>query len=208
MNVRRFFPVAPLLLIVLGACNPAGEGDRAQGETAGTGAADTAEPAVTPPPARPAPGAPPEPGAPSGDEALALLVAVNQHEIAAAEQARDKQVGGKVMEFADMMLAEHSSNLEATRQLANEAAGAAESPRVVSLRASGEADLNRLSELEGQEYEQAYVEAMVEDHRKALDMLDNQLIPAARDDAVREHLSMTRERVAAHLEQARALQSE
>jgi putative membrane protein len=39
-------------------------------------------------------------------------------------------------------------------------------------------------------------------------MLDNQLIPAAEDDPVREHLTTTRDTIAAHLEQAQALQSQ
>lgn len=224
-NLLSSLATAPLLLVALAACGPGDEGADV-GDTAP--ATDAAAPAATmPPPVEPEPMAPGEMAAPTQAEALALLIAVNEHEIAAAEQAREKQVDGEVLEYADMMHSDHTANLEASRELAGTATGAAddaadpaagtgtdpgmdagtESPMLADLRASGEATLERLSTLEGDEYEQAYVDAMVQDHQKALDMLDNQLIPAAQDEAVREHLTTTREKIAAHLEQAQTLQS-
>lgn len=199
---------APLLL-VLAACGPGGEGGGdAAVDSAATAPDGATAPAATTPPTQPEPIAPGEMGAPSQAEALALLAAVNEHEIAAAEQAREKQVEGEVMEYAETMHSEHSANLEATRGLADPAADIADSPRLEELRSSGQATLDRLSALEGEEYARAYIDAMVQDHQKALDMLENELIPAAEDDAVRQHLTTTRDTVAAHLEQAQALQSQ
>lgn len=204
MKVRRSQVTArlipPLLLIALTACDPAGE-DASEAGTAPTATL----------PAAPVP--PPEPlaaadTAPLPGEALALLVVINEHEIAAAEQAREKEVESEVLAFADRMHDAHSRNLAATRKLINEAADVSGSAPIMSMRASGETQLNRLSGLDGQAYAQAYIEAMVDDHRQALDMLDNRLIPATQDSAVREHLRMTREHIAAHLAQAEALQSQ
>lgn len=203
---------APLLL-ALAACGPAGEGE-GEGDAAvdsATMPGEATPPPASTPPMQPEPIAPGEMddmGAPSQAEALALLTAVNEHEIAVAEQAREKQLEGEVMEYAELMHSEHSANLEATRTLADPGADVADSPRLEELRSSGQATLDRLSALEGEEYAQAYIEAMVQDHQKALDMLENDLIPAAEDDAVREHLTTTRDTIAAHLEQAQALQSQ
>lgn len=227
-NLLSSLATAPLLLLALAACGPGDDGGDL-GDTTTAPATDAAAPAATvPPPTAPEPMAPGEMAAPTQAEALALLVAVNEHEIAAAEQAREKQADGEVLEYADMMHSDHTANLEATRELAGTATDAAddaadpatdtgmgeatdpatESPKLADLRASGEATLERLSALDGDEYEQAYIDAMVQDHQKALDMLDNQLIPAAQDQAVREHLTTTREKIAAHLEQAQTLQSQ
>lgn len=225
LNLLPSLATAPLL-IALAACGPAGEDEGvAEPPAADTAAAD----ATMPPPTEPEPLGPGDMAAPTQAEALALLVAVDEHEIAAAEQAREKQVDGEVLDYADMLHSDHTANLEATRELADTATGAADaadpadaamddgmdpmngtgdSPMLADLRASGEATLERLSTLEGDEYEQAYIDAMVQGHQKALDMLDNQLIPAAQDPAVRDHLTATRDTIAAHLEQAQTLQSQ
>src|SRR5690606_16878822 len=138
-------------------------------------------------------------------EALGLLAAVDEHEVAAAQQAKSKDVDGAELEYANMMEAAHSQNLAATRALM--IADAAEPAAVADLKAKGQAELDRLGALQGDEYEDAYIDAMVAGHQDALAMLDSRLIPAARDAAVRQHLQSTREQVAAHLEQARELQA-
>src|SRR5690606_29564460 len=118
-------------------------------------------------------------------------------------QAKSRNVDGAELEYANMMETAHSQNLEATRALM--AADAAEPAAVADLKAKGQAELDRLGALQGDEYEDAYIGAMVAGHQDALAMLDTRLIPAARDEAVRRHLQATRDQVAAHLEQAREL---
>ncbi|MDG6347707.1 DUF4142 domain-containing protein [Luteimonas sp. 8-5] len=152
----------------------------------------------------------PDTDMPSADtgqqEALGLLAAVDEHEIAAAQQAKSKNVDGAELDYANMMESAHSQNLAATRALMM--ADAAEPAAVADLKAKGQAELDRLGALQGDEYEDAYIDAMVNGHQDALAMLDSRLIPAARDAAVRQHLQSTREQVAAHLERARELQAD
>ena len=143
-------------------------------------------------------------GAPNQAEALALLSAINEHEIAAAEQARSKGVDGEVLAYADLMHSEHSKNLTQTRAL--DPAAEENSPRVTQQKEKGKAELDALATHEGDAYEKAYIDAMVKGHQEALNMLDTQLIPAAQGDAVRQHLTTTRQHVATHLEKAKALQ--
>lgn len=145
-------------------------------------------------------------GAPSQADALALLVAINEHEIAAAEQARSKGVDGDTRAFADLMHSEHGKNLAETQALAPAAPDS--SPQVKQQRDKGEAELDTMGKLEGDAYEEAYADAMVKGHDEALKMLDTQLIPSAQDDAVKRHFNTTREHVAAHLEKAKALQND
>jgi len=135
-------------------------------------------------------------------QAVALVGAIDKHEVAAAEQAKSKKVGGEVADYADMLHREHAKNLEAGQKL-----GIAQgSPEVTAMEDKGRAELATLDRNTGKDYEKAYVDAMVKGHEEALSMLDTRLVPAATDANVRTFLTGSREHVAMHLERARALQ--
>jgi putative membrane protein len=139
-------------------------------------------------------------------EALATLVAVNQHEIETAKQALAKGVQGSVRAFAEKMVAEHSKNLSDTRDVARDSkTHLAETAAVKALKKKTLGERQSLQKLSGDAYSKAYVEAMVKGHQDVLDKLDNQLIPQAKDAQVIAHLKATREHVAEHLAAAKAL---
>lgn len=140
-------------------------------------------------------------------ESLALVMAVDQHEIDMAQQARDKGVTGDVLAYADMLHQDHSENLEKDRNVSSEAGIDPAATAIVSAQQSkGASVMERLAELEGGEYATAYVDAMVQGHTDALAMLDERL-DTTENPTLRQHLSATREAVAAHLEQGKALQA-
>ncbi|MFC5578717.1 DUF4142 domain-containing protein [Lysobacter niabensis] len=165
-----------------------------------SGAATPAPSAGTPATAGPASAA----ATTSQADALALLIAVNEHEIAAADQAQTKQVTGPVLAFAQMMKSDHEKNLADTTRL-----GGAEStaPAISALRSKGEADLKTLATQSGGAYERAYMDAMVRGHGEALALIDGTLLPAATADNVRKHFTTTRAEVAHHLERAKEIQA-
>lgn len=168
--------------------------------------------ATAPSPADTAPAAPPiATSGPTGPaatttqaDALALLIVVNEHEIAAADQAQTKQVTGPVLAYVQMMKADHGKNLADTTRLGGAASTA---PAVTSLRSKGEADLKALARQDGSAYEKAYMEAMVRGHGEALALIDGTLLPAAKADNVRQHFTATRTAVAHHLERAKEIQA-
>lgn len=89
-------------------------------------------------------------------------------------------------------------------------AGGTAMPEDAELRAMREkhdAERQRLSQLEGDEFATAWVAAMVQGHEEALAKLDNELIPNATDAQVTAHLQTTRTAISGHLDTARALQS-
>jgi len=134
--------------------------------------------------------------------------AVDKHEIAAAEQARDKKVTGAVLEFANMLHREHTANLKAGEALAaQEAQPGASSPQAEAMVEKGKAELATLAEKSGKEYEKAYVDAMVKGHTEALALLQDKLIPSAPNEVVRNFLTNSRDHVAMHLEHAKQLQA-
>lgn len=222
--------MATLLLVGTTACN---RNDDAAGGTNNTPSADTAADAATAmEPAGPA--VPPGTDAavaPSQGEALMLLNAVNEHEVKAAEMAKSKNVTGPVLEYANMMQAEHTKNMADTTALLQGAGGTnaaatntgaaagaaaatapggmgADSARVNEQKAKSEAKRAQLQGLEGEAFARAYIDAMVTDHAEALTMLDSMLIPAATDEAVKAHLTMTREHVQKHHDRAREIQTQ
>lgn len=137
-------------------------------------------------------------------DALALLTTVDEHEIAAADQALRKNVTGAVREYAEMMKTEHGRNLADTTKLG---AAASTAQAVKALREKGEADLRALDAHAGPAYEKAYIDAMVRGHTEALALIDTTLLPAATDTSIRQHFNTTRATVARHLARAREIQS-
>lgn len=145
--------------------------------------------------------------APSQTEALALLNVVNDHEVKAAEQAKSKNVTGDVLAYANMMQAEHTKNMADTTALLDKNGGApADTAAITAQKQKGEAERQQLASLDGDAYAKAYIDAMVADHADALNKLDSMLIPAATDDAVRQHLTTTRDHVKQHHDRAQEIQ--
>lgn len=136
-------------------------------------------------------------------DALAMLMAVNEHEIAAADQALGKNVTGAVRDFAQMMKTDHSKNLADTTRLGG---ATSTSPAVDALKKKGESDERALDAQTGKAYEKAYIDAMVKGHTDALALIDNTLLPAATDTNIRQHFTTTRAAVARHLARAKEIQ--
>jgi putative membrane protein len=141
----------------------------------------------------------------SGDGvAVATVMAVNDHEIKAAEMAMTKDIGAPAKAYAKMMDEQHSENQTKTNALAA-ANKPVEDADLEALKEKTAAARAKLSKLDGKEFEKAYIDAMVKDHAEVLAKLDDKLIPGASDPKVVEHLKATRTHVAMHLEEARKL---
>lgn len=177
------------------------------------------------------------PGSEADRKALAAVMEVDRHEIAAAGDALAKNVQGEVRSYAETLRDDHTRNLEATRRLMGDAgsdgdmgahyaqntaastaagpdapssatAGPAQpDPELSAMKEKHDAERQRLAALEGEAFATAWVAAMVKGHEEALAKLDNELIPGAGDQRVRQHLQDTRTAISRHLDTARALQS-
>jgi putative membrane protein len=142
----------------------------------------------------------------TGDaEALAVVATVDRDEVALAKQAQTKKLSAGATEYAAMMQRDHSTNLAETQKLAkNQGAPSAKAAEIHKKDTKKKAEL---APLDGAAYEKAYIDAMVKGHAEVLAKLDNELIPGAKDAAVKAHLEKTRGAVAEHLKKAEALQS-
>lgn len=203
MNIKRIATPALLALAIAGlaAC-----GDRNRDGEMDAGVPDTsaADPAAQPPGATVDPAMGDDQAtSPAEASALGVLNAINEHEIVAGEQALAKGVTGATADYARLMIDQHTQNRTQTSALGPDE----QSQDAQAQRQKGEQERDTLDDLDGEAYRKAYVDAMVKGHTEALEALDQKLIPAAEREEVRQHLSLTRDHVAQHLEQARALQS-
>jgi len=204
MNVRSPIHLAWLVALpLLGACD---RRDMPENQPQPEPAAAAPQDAMRPEPgsnAAPAPNG--QAGELTADEALALglLASVNEHEIAAARQAKEKNVSAPVLTFADMMETQHGENLAKTRSLGSPA----DTPEVQAMKDKARAELDELGKKSGRDYETAYVDAMVKGHMQALTLIDTRLNALASSDAVKQHLAATRDAVSMHLEAAKKLQA-
>jgi predicted outer membrane protein len=195
--MNKLLPISILCALSLAAC---GDRDHANTDIAPPAASDTtaAMPATQSPPADTANNG----QAQQGDGfALGLLATIDQNEIDAARQARDKKVTGDVLAFADMMEKDHGMNLAKTQALGP----SMEDPAIDAMKAKGKAELDALAGKSGADYEKAYIEAMVNGHREALDAIDGKMMPAATRDDVKQHLADTRKAVETHLAKAKEI---
>ena len=139
-------------------------------------------------------------------EILSMVNAVNVNEILAAATAGKKNISGPVKEYAKMLHMEHGANMAKTSQLGmSQNITASDTKAVDDLKKKGAAQLAEFTAMDGKEFESGYLDAMVKGHQETLDMIDNKLMKTAKNDALKQHLTETRQHIAIHLDQAKKL---
>ena len=90
-------------------------------------------------------------------------------EVALGKLAQTKATNAQVKSFADMMVTDHTK--------ANDELAAIAKAKNITLPAAPDADhqkkLEDLSKLSGKDFDKAYVDAMVDGHKKTLDLMQN-----------------------------------
>lgn len=146
-------------------------------------------------------------GGMSDAEVLAFVIAVDDNQVLAGAEARTKKISPPVKEYAKMLHEAHGKHLIASMMLGQKiGVTPLDTPAVDKLRVKGAGELASLVPLDGEEFERAFLMAMVKGHGEVLEMIDNQLLKAADNDTLKKHLRETRGHVAHHLEDAKKLQ--
>ena len=134
-------------------------------------------------------------------QALGVLSAINQAEINAGQLALSRAQQAATRQYAQTMVKEHSDNQQKLAAWQPDTTSAPAQAKAVEAQAEAAA----LARQQGAAFDAAYLQAMVADHRKALDTLDRVILPAASSADVRAFLKETRGHVANHLAQAQRL---
>jgi putative membrane protein len=145
---------------------------------------------------------------PTDNEIVHILTTANTGETEAAQIAKSKSKNKKVIEFADMMIADHTKTNDEIKML-NEKLGLEPSNNAVSITLSAGANSTNssLKKLKGKKLDQAYADQQVSMHQSLLDMLDKTLIPKAKDSELKAEVEKIRTAVAEHLDHAKQLEA-
>jgi putative membrane protein len=140
---------------------------------------------------------------PADEESLALVQAINLHEIELARLALTRPAARTTQAMATVLVQEHTRNEAAQARLG---IAPRQTQAVLALQRQQQAETDALTALAPDAFEPAYIDAMVKDHMAAKDLLDKRA-GVARLAPVRAYLLQTRTAVEDHLSQARKLQT-
>ncbi len=135
-----------------------------------------------------------------------VLLTVNEGEMDAAEIALKKAKNKEVREFAKMMVKHHRENKKQTRAL-TKLTDRDTSALSKSLKQEAKDANKNLKKESRDSFDTAYLQLQFYAHQKALNLLDANLIPNAKTEAMRSHLVKTRETVSNHLTEAQNLKT-
>jgi putative membrane protein len=142
-------------------------------------------------------------------EILAYLNAMNEAEVAAAQDALAKNVDGRVLKFAEHMNKDHSKSLEDTQKLAHSMeVQPQDTDAVMRFREKSSGIRTDLSRLDAGAFANAYMDYMVRDHAHALEMIDENFMKNAKDIQLQDHLKVTRSEIADHYAEAKKIQDD
>jgi len=167
----------------------------------------------------------PEPGASQGNEAppvpatgtvpmtklsdgqiAEILTTVDSGEIEQAQLALDKATDPEVRAFATHMVEQHTASKQAAAQLTSQTLRPAQSPKSKELQAAGAQTLERLNSADASNFDVTYIAAQVQQHADVLKLIEDQLLPAVNEPALRDFLGNARGMVQQHLDRARQIQ--
>jgi putative membrane protein len=137
----------------------------------------------------------------------AIAVAANQVDINAGKAAESKSSNTEVKAFAHRMIADHTDVIkEATTLVTRLKVTPEENTLSKSIRSDGERNLDRLNKMDGKAFNKAYIAQEIAFHKQVLDVIDNTLLPSAKNEELKALLVKVRGGVSSHLEHAEKIQ--
>jgi putative membrane protein len=138
-------------------------------------------------------------------EIVAITAAANSAEIEQGQLAQKKARDPRVRDFAAMMVDHHGDARREQERLSVEPNQSTNSER---MQADAKDALRELQQKSGKDFDRAYLELQIEEHRKVLDSLKQELRPAAKSARLKAYLENLQPQVESHLAQAERLQQE
>jgi len=156
------------------------------------------------PEASPAPAAAP---ALTDANIAAIVVTANTADIKNGEMAKTNSKNKAVVDFAQMMITDHTSvNKQATDLVTKLNVIPEENDTSKQLASSSDATRESMRAKTGADFDKAYIDNEVAYHQAVLDMLDHTLIPSAQNAELKSLLESVRPAFVAHLDHAKKVQ--
>jgi putative membrane protein len=147
-----------------------------------------------------------QPAAPALTEAQVAKITdlANSSEIEQAKLAQGKAKSASVRKFAAMMIKHHGeAKAQQAKLYQSLQITPTQSQSATQLKDAGDRALGSLRAASGSAFDREYMETQVDAHQKVLDTLDQQLLPAAVDQALMDELKKMRATVESHLTEAK-----
>jgi putative membrane protein len=143
----------------------------------------------------------------SDGQILQVVHTADQGEIEQARLATTKAKDARVRTLAVMMITDHSAADRKAMAIAKKLDGPMPSATSTSLESDAHNKTNTLESENGAEFDKDYVNIQIKEHQAVLDLIDQQLVPNAKDSKVKTFVNDVRTKVAMHLQHAQELQT-
>jgi putative membrane protein len=148
------------------------------------------------------------PAALTDPQVVGVVMAADDVEIQAAQQAQSMATDARVKSFAQRMITDHTAANKQVQELAASLnLTPASSGTSDALMQQGQHDATQLSGLSGAAYDKAYIDSQVTAHQQVINTADTQLVPAAQNPDLKTLLQSMRPTLQEHLDSAQAIQS-
>jgi len=145
----------------------------------------------------------------SASQIAMITERANSSEIEQAKLAQGKAKAASVKQFAAKMVKHHTEAKQEQSKLYKQLSlTPAQSQTSTSLKEGADKTMSSLRDANGAAFDTAYMASQVEAHQNLLDALDQQLLPAATDQQLRDALTKMRATVEAHLKEAKSIQAD
>lgn len=141
------------------------------------------------------------------DQILKIMMAVDNGEIEASKEALKKQTSDEVKSYAKYLVDDHQKNLDKLKKLANQQGlQPKDSSLSQALDNGAKQTLSNLTQLQGKAFDKAYIDAMVKDHQKGMQVIESKLLPQAKNGEFKAAVEDFRKMVSEHLEKGLKIQ--
>ena len=138
---------------------------------------------------------------------VAITDAANKGEIEQAKLAVRKAKDPQVKAFAQMMVDHHGTEQKKEQTLATSLSLQPETTQTsTQLQTDSQNAISSLSSQNGADFDKAYIDLQVKEHREVLDAIDTKLIPNAKNAQLKSALEAFRPKVQEHLQKAQEIQ--
>ncbi|HET7234165.1 MAG TPA: DUF4142 domain-containing protein [Longimicrobium sp.] len=139
----------------------------------------------------------------SAAQVIAVAAGLNAGEIVLAQMALPRAVTKDVQGFARVMARDHGQALGQVTTAGDSTGGAAAPTALLEhTERAGQQAMMELQPLRGRAFDRAYIDGQVRMHQAALDLIDQRLLPEAKDALLQAALREMRGTVSEHLQVA------
>src|SRR3954454_833181 len=146
---------------------------------------------------------------PSDPQIAHIVVTANQIDIDAGKVAKSKSKNKEVQAFAQQMITDHGAVNKQAGALAKKlGVKPQDNDTSKALKKGAQANMAKLKNMKGTQFDKAYVDHEVDYHQQVLDAIDKVLVPSAQNAELKGLIEKVRPAIQTHLDHAKQLQAD